>query len=107
MNKRIEKSSWRRIKRFINSKEIGYVFTRKEFLSELKEVIPGTLDTYRGYLEGFRVLERAGRGKYKLIQKIPEKMNTASFTYLMSQDKWKRWFIPLQEQIDRMEHRYK
>lgn len=107
MNKRIEKSAWRRIKRFINSKEVGYVFTRQELLSELKGIIPSTLDAYRGYLENFYVLERAGRGKYKLIQKIPEKMNTVSFNELFSQDKWKRWFMPLQDQIDKIEGRYK
>lgn len=107
MNKRINKSGWGRIKNLINSKEIGYVFTRKELIGKLKGIPQSTIDTYRGYLENFRVLERAELGKYKLIQKIPEEMNTTTFTDLLSQDKWKRWFMPLQDQIDNITEKYK
>jgi hypothetical protein len=107
MSERIKDSGWYRIKNFINSKPVGYVFTRKELVGKLNGIPQSTIDTYRNYLEVFRVLERAGRGKYKLIQKIPEKMNTVSFTELFSQDKWKRWFMPLQEQIDRITDKYK
>lgn len=102
MNKRLEQSGWAQIKRYINSKDIGYVFTRRELLENLDQVKGSTIDTYRGYLEIFFILRRAGYGKYELIQKIPDEMNTSHFTRLISQEKWKRWFMPIKDRLERI-----
>jgi hypothetical protein len=96
---------WGRLKKYINSKEKGQIITRKEILSSLslKGIPQNTIDTYRNYLVQLFILETVGRGKYKIKQKIPDKMNTTHLSKLFMQDKWKMWFMSIDDRIDEIE----
>jgi hypothetical protein len=64
-------TNWRQVVDFINSKEIGYVFTRKELHSSLPTLYASTIDTCRLLLCKARFLQWVGRGRYKLIAHAP------------------------------------
>jgi hypothetical protein len=51
---------------------VGMEFTRQELLQCSAIIKPWTLDTYRQYLESAGYLQRAGRGRYRYICKIPD-----------------------------------
>lgn len=69
---------FKEVLRFINAKDVGQIFTRKE----LKEHLAGlwyntkgaTMDGYRNTLRAAGYLEITGRGVYKILKKIPDNM---------------------------------
>lgn len=96
MNKTRPNSSWGRIKTYINSKNIEDILERKTIIIDLKHTPPATIDEYRRRLCQVGILEVVGRGKYKIINKIPEKMNSTNLfklSYELKKYPWKEWFI--------------
>ena len=105
MNKHLPNSSWGKIKSYINTKDVDYVFSRKELLTNIPKIPPATVDTYRQYLEAVFILQTVGRGKYKLIQKIPQEMNTTVLFDLLEMQRgkeWQRWFMPIEDRMKRL-----
>jgi hypothetical protein len=90
------KTRWQTFKDFIRSKEVGYIFTRKELHNELyfelekKEkwsgIPPSTIYICVGNLFKAGCLEWAGRGKYKLIGHPAEEMTIADCTLIAKGD---------------------
>ena len=87
-------TQWAKFRDFINSKEIGYVFTRKELGNLLKIKTTdewynpgqGTADCYRSLLQQAKFLSNAGRGKYKLEEHIPEGLTMGALNALLRGD---------------------
>lgn len=81
------KSRWQTFKDFIRSKEVGYIFTRKELHrvlhdeQELKEAWSGipksTIHICVRNMFLAKCLKWIGRGKYQLIAEPPEDMTIA------------------------------
>jgi hypothetical protein len=102
---------WRKTVTYINSLEIGEIFTRvelfenvyREELSNFKRLrrFENAVDHYRKYLCILQFIERYSLGKYKKLEQIPL-MLTSSIAERLSYGKdWKDWFIPnLQERIE-------
>jgi len=67
-------NSWPLIRDFINGKEIGHIFTRKELLllASLRGIRSTTMDTERNALIKSNFLKWVSRGRYELIRKMPE-----------------------------------
>lgn len=101
MNKPLRDCSWSRIVTYINSKDIGHLFKRKELLDNIKGVPTSTIDGYVARLADVGVLEKTARATHKLVHKIPEKMNTIILMQLQSDDRWKKWFMPVDERVER------
>ena len=77
-------SGWSGVRDFINSKEVGHIFTRKELilLGNLNELRPSTIDTMRNTMIRSGFLKWLGRGKYELVNKIPIGSTLAELTAL-------------------------
>ena len=80
------KSKWALVRNYINSKEVGYIFTRKELISSISEVQATTIDCERRLLVVTKFIEHIGRGKYQLVKKIPEGMTTTEILLLIQGD---------------------
>jgi len=103
-----KESSWGRIKTFINENyEVGDIIKRQTVKNKLKGVPLSTFDAYRNQLRIVGIVELAGRGKYRLLHKIPEQMNTIVLWDLLNEPAWKHWFMPMEERIERYLNRYK
>lgn len=79
-------------------------------MKNIKGVPKSSIDGYRARLTMVGVMELAGRGTYRLLNKIPEQMNTIVLFDLINDQRgqpWKSWFMPLQDRIDRYFNRYK
>lgn len=102
MNKPIKDSSWDEIVNYINSKDVGYCFARKELHLNLKDIYKSTIDGYIIRLITVGILEKPERAQYKLIAKIPKKLNTSVLWVMLNGDRgWQKWFIPIEERIER------
>jgi len=69
-----------------------------------------SIDGYRTRLSLVGIMESAGRGKYRLLHKIPEQMNTIVLFALIDEQRelpWKSWFMPLHDRMERYFNRYK
>jgi len=106
MNKKLRDSSWARIINHINDNyKVGDILKRQTLIKNIKGVPTSTIDGYRNRLQRIFILKQAGRGKYKLLQKIPEGLNTIVLWDLMYEQRktpYVRWFIPLQERVNRL-----
>lgn len=80
------KSSWAEIRNFFSSKEIGYVFTRKELILALPSEYAPTIDYVRRWLVEAKFVEHVGRGKYQLVREIPKGMTTTEVLLLIKGD---------------------
>ena len=102
-----KESSWGRIKTYINENyNVGDIIKRQTVKKNLKGVPLSTFDAYRNQLRIIGILELAGRGKYRLLHKIPEQMNTIVLWDLVNEPQWKNWFMPLEDRMERYLHRY-
>ncbi len=105
MNKRMRTVAWDEMKNYINSHNIGDIITRQRLLENVKISKDSTIDTYRNYLKNLDILVTIKRGTYKLKRKIPEELNTGILGKLLTDqniNKWKRWFMPLDDRIKRI-----
>ena len=111
MNKKIRDSSWARIKNYINDNyEVEDIIKRQTLMKNIKGVPKSSIDGYRTRLSLVGVMESAGRGKYRLLLKIPEQMNTIVLFALINEQRelpWKSWFMPLHDRLERYFNRYK
>ena len=66
-------NGWSRVRDFINTKEVGHIFARKELilLASLSGITTSTVDTIRNALIRAGFLKWVGRGRYELVNKIP------------------------------------
>ena len=69
---KIRNSCWSEFLKYMSTKEIGDVFTRKELHSSILRGSTTGIDSYRLFVTNMKFLERVGRGKYKVLQKFPE-----------------------------------
>ena len=95
-------TQWSKFRDFINSKEIGYIFTRKELGNVLFKSVwggQGTADGYRSYLQKAKFLSRIGRGKYKLEEHIPAELTMGALFALLRGDNL-TYFESIQKQKD-------
>jgi hypothetical protein len=100
VNKNLQTSSWKKIKDCINSYEVGDILKQQIIFKQIKGIPHSSVDGYRSRLQCLFILESAGVGKYRLLQKIPEQMNTVVLFALINEERWKHWFIPIQERVD-------
>lgn len=110
MNKKLRDSSWARIKNCINTYNVGDILKRQTLFKQIKGVPKSSIDGYRARLQTLGILESAGRGKYRLLQKIPDELNTVVlFDLIIDQGRqpWKKWFMPLDDRMERYFNRYK
>ena len=96
-------SGWSYIKVYINNNyKIGDIISRQTLIKNLVKVPKSTIDSYRAQLTIIGIVEKTKPGKYKLLCKIPEDMNTMDLMNLISEVReypWKKWFIPTEERI--------
>jgi len=89
---------WDLMRKFINSKKDGSIFSRKQLYSYIYERhfnYHGTPDTYRNQLNKIGVLETVSPGKYKKLRGIPKELTTSLLRELSNKNSWKSWFILL------------
>jgi hypothetical protein len=104
VNKRLRVIAWNEMKNYVNSNNVGDIITRQDLIKNIT-MNNSTLDTYRNYLKHLDILETVKRGRYKLKRKIPEELNTTVLGKLLTDqhiNKWKRWFMPLDDRIKRI-----
>lgn len=97
-------SMWKRMKRYINERQIGDVITRQDMLHYLYQGPPpkhstyGTGgDNYRRCLDILGVLEIVARGQYKILYHIKENVTATTIKEISYSDNWKRWFINIKK----------
>ena len=88
---------WKRLREYINSMDVGTIFTRKQMIKELvdPDLRKGhqlTIDLYRVTLDRVGFLEHVERGKYKVISHIPD-IAISRITRVAYKEKWKVWFL--------------
>ena len=79
-------TAWGKFRDFINSKEIGYTFDRKDLTAKLGLINPGTLLGYLSLTKQAKFIERVGRGHYKLVEHLPENLTMGSLFALLRGD---------------------
>lgn len=91
---------WEKYKRYINKRSIGDVIFRKDILPYLygDQNIPKSTygtggDNYRRCLEKAGILERVGRGQYKILHHIKDDVTSSLIKELAYVQNWKEWFI--------------
>ena len=77
-------NKWNDVKNFVNSHDI---FTRKELKKE--SLSDNTVDNYINYIIKAGFIDRIGRGKYKLLIKIP-KYISSSIIFVLAYNEEKR-----------------
>jgi hypothetical protein len=90
---------WQTFKKYINSREIGTIITRKEIMYHIyKGPTPpntssygSTIDNYRKCLELLGILEVVSRGKYKLCYHIRNDISTSELQRTAYAG-FRRWF---------------
>lgn len=107
------------VAKYINSKEIGEIFSYKDFQKDMKSKITSfflALD----YLEEFvnlyileGVLYEEDDQIYKVIHHVPENLTSSAFSSLISvliykkEDLWKVWFMESYEEfVSNMKRKY-
>jgi hypothetical protein len=94
-------SMWKRLKEYINKTKIGDVITRKDLLNYLyygskpKSSNYGTGgDNYRRCLEKLGILEKCGRGRYKILYHIKENVSSEKIKQLSYKydNTYRQWF---------------
>ena len=84
--------------KFFNSKEIGEIATRKEFLKVVGRSRRYTRDAYRNSLTKLGFLEIVGPGKYKLIKRIPEQLSFCKEGFYLKKSPMEKLF----EELDKL-----
>ena len=104
MSKSNKNSEWTKLKIFINDNyKIEDIMLRQTLIKNHGKRPIYTIDTYRSQLTIIGIVEKVKPGKYKLICKIPDNMNTTDLIDLVSDIRkypWKRWFMPIEERIN-------
>jgi hypothetical protein len=107
------------VAQYINSKEIGEMFSYKEFQKDMKSKISSFLLAI-DYLEQFAdlyilegVLYEEDDQIYKVLHHVPKNLTSNTFLSLVSvliykkEDLWKMWFMESYEEfIDNMKRKY-
>jgi hypothetical protein len=107
------------VAQYINSKEIGEMFSYKEFQKDMKSKISSFLLAI-DYLEQFvdlyileGVLYEEDDQIYKILHHVPKNLTSNTFLSLVSvliykkEDLWKMWFMESYEEfIDNMKRKY-
>jgi hypothetical protein len=107
------------VAQYINSKEIGEMFSYKEFQKDMKSKISSFLLAI-DYLEQFvdlyileGVLYEEDDQIYKVLHHVPKNLTSNTFLSLLSvliykkEDLWKMWFMESYEEfIDNMKRKY-
>jgi hypothetical protein len=107
------------VAQYINSKEIGEMFSYKEFQKDMKSKISSFLLAI-DYLEQFvdlyileGVLYEEDDQIYKILHHVPKNLTSNTFLSLLSvliykkEDLWKMWFMESYEEfIDNMKRKY-
>jgi hypothetical protein len=72
-------NSWPSVREYINGKEIGYIFSRKDLLlfASLQGIKSTTMDTERNALVHGKFFKWVSRGRYELVNKIPTEATLA------------------------------
>lgn len=88
---------WKRLREFINSMDVGTIFTRKQMVKELvhPDLRKGhqlTIDLYRVTLDRVGFLKHVERGKYQIVNHIPD-IAISRITRVAYKEKWKVWFL--------------
>jgi|SRR5579864_714961 len=79
-------TAWGQFRNFINSKEVGYTFTRQKLFDSLRALNPATIDGYRCLAQQAKFVERVGRGRYKIANHLPEGLTMGSLFALLRGD---------------------
>ncbi len=84
-------NGWQKFLVFMNSKEIGHIFTRQEYLlwANLNNLSGNTVDMYRNQLVHARIWKRVKSGTYELQSKLPANTTTTELYLLYKGDKLK------------------
>jgi len=104
-------SLWELFKQFINSIPVGSDFTRKDLLYALytresaeairaKETTP---DQYRNRCCHVGLIEVIGRGKYRKLHDIPEKLTSSHLSKsaaIYSSRTWRMWAVPKYKRVE-------
>jgi len=82
-------NGWTNIRDFINSKDIGFIFNRKELiiLGKSFDLAPTTMDTVRNTLVRGGFFTHLSRGKYQFVNKIPVGSTLSELYALAFKDK--------------------
>jgi len=102
---------WRKTVTYINSLEVGQIFTRKDLFENVYDNeqnnfkrlrrFENAVDHYRKYLCILQFIERPGLGTYKKLYQIPIELTSSIAEKLAYGKDWKDWFIPtLEERIE-------
>ena len=77
-------SCWPALREYINSKELGFKFTRAEFrvLANTKRFNMNSIDGFRNQLVRAGFFKLAGRGTYEFTQRIPPGTTTSELHQL-------------------------
>lgn len=72
------KSKWAAVRDYVNSKEVGYQFTRQDLIlfGKLNGIVKGTIDCERRNLTDGGFLKIVSSGRYELVKKTPEGLTT-------------------------------
>lgn len=94
---------WVLVKEYINSLLINQEFTRTQLLRAVYTTqangFSASIDCYIGYLKIFGFLSGNGKGTYKKLYNIPEKLTTTALVRAACDQSWKKWFVPLYERL--------
>ncbi len=90
-------TAWKRLREYINSMEVGEVFTRQQMLEKLvhpdmRKGYQLSVDLYRRTITIVGFLEIVARGQYKILQHIPD-ISISRLTKMAYNDSWKIWFL--------------
>jgi len=79
-------TAWGKFRNFINSKEIGFTFSRKQLHQSLSQLNAATIDGYRSLTQQAKFIERVGRGNYKIANHLPDGLTMGSLFALLHGD---------------------
>lgn len=112
-------SHFDKVARYVNSKQIGEIFTYRQFEQENREGISSYLLAI-DYLENFvdlcildGMMYDEDDSTYKVLHHVPPNLTNSAFNSLVSvliykkEDLWKMWFMESYEEfIDHMKKKY-
>ena len=76
MKVNIKDSTFKILKDFLNSMEIGQEFTRQDYISCSWDI---TSDVYRKGLQDAGFIERVGYSKYRKVKDIPDYIKSSNY----------------------------
>ncbi len=84
-------NGWQKFLLFINGKEVGHIFTRKEYIlwASLNHLKSGTVDMYRNQLVHAKIWKRVKSGTYEMQQRLPANTTTTELFLLYKGDRLK------------------